>query len=250
MWKVNRLLNWNLSLFLLAFLVVCNVYSQNRRSVNNTGTVTLLMPLVTEGQEDSLPGGYLDFEVFLISANGKRKLNFVSREPVGDRGNYIDKFESKVISGFYRLFIKNHKQDRFANFQVRPNENYVIYVPKDRVGVPNICMDEDIYVKILQDGESLRDYEERYRKEPFHDLLTDILPLDEPFEMVIQYCQKYQEKNVVRYKGARFYYKNLYVVANEVLVDRKLRKVEVVTSYVEEGGKKQEAMADKYEFSY
>lgn len=239
-----------LGLVFLGFVTLIVVYPQNNSNDKSFAKVSLVMPLVLEGHEESIPGGNLGVEPYLLSAKGKKKIRLVSRDYVGNRGNFIDKFEIRVPPGSYRVQFKGLEQYLLPTFNVGANETYTFRLPQERLLNPDVCMNEDIYTKTFFVGETDRDYEKRYREEPFHKLESDVVAMDTPYEMVVQYCQKSLKGDSVHYGPSRFYYKNFYVEANDVSIDRTLRRVEATAYFVEVGGMKQEVTEKKFEFSY
>jgi hypothetical protein len=248
--KTYFLFQLTLSILFLWILTVISVYSQHIEKANKTAKITLTMPLAIPGEDSSLPGGNLEFKVFLVSPKMNKQFHIVRRKPIGDFGNYVDTYEIVISPGVYGLKIKNEEHFRLPNFYVGANEDYNVYLPKNRVIAPRVCMNDDIYVKVLDAGESDREYKRKYQDDPWHELETEVVGLHDPFEAVINYCRKDLQDDKVLYKGVTFYYKNTYVEAQELSIDRKRRKVEALADYIEIAGVHQNSTRKKFEFFY
>ena len=145
----------------------------------------------------------------------------------GDR--HVDRYELQVKPGMYRILVPAIPDYRLANFRVAPGETFSLYLPQFRFAVSEVCKNDELFLKTYSSETSLEEQEKIYSSLPFHGLRTDVLSVNPPFETVLRFCGKYGGKgDITYYRAVSVYYKNYYILADEVQIDRNKRTLKAI----------------------
>ncbi len=138
---------------------------------------------------------------------------------------HIDNYEITVPTGFYRLVIKGVERYRLANFYVKPGGTNKFSIPRFRWAWTELCKEDQRIMRMYNSEESHAKQHRAYSRPPYKRLRTEVLILDKPFEIVVEHCGKQIKDEVLRYNSAHLYFKNYYIAADEITVDKKNRRL-------------------------
>jgi hypothetical protein len=141
---------------------------------------------------------------------------------------HIDEYEIRLKEGLYRLIIKDTKGYRLPNFQVIAGETVNFNIPQYRFAWDEICNGDVKMLKSFHYDESHRDQLRKYSKPPYKKIQTDVFVLEKPFDMVVRYCGRERKGEALDYKFAQIYYKNYYVEADIVILNKAEMQIEAI----------------------
>lgn len=72
--------------------------------------------------------------------------------------------------------------------------------------------------------------EDAHPKKKYNSPNYEKLLIDDPYQMVIKYCQKQDTKNIETYKFALLTYKNITISADKIMFDRNKKLIDAVGS--------------------
>jgi hypothetical protein len=159
--------------------------------------------------------------------------NFLKEIPLQDRrkrlNNYnkeyfIDEYEIEVPVGFYVIEVKGVETYQFPKFLVDKNETVRFEVP-ERKFMESLCGETIRLIDTEINGEKISSLTNSNGKSSYKLLQTDVLSLVEPFQMIVSYCEKETNGQIIKYKNAEFRYKNFTILSNQLIVDKSLLTV-------------------------
>jgi hypothetical protein len=167
------------------------------------------------------------YTFFLKGKNSVDKIPYERRIPqknaIGDTTFHIDEYEIHVPPGIYKIVFKNYKNYKLPNFEVNPGSTVHFLIPQYRFAAEENCLNGQRGIP-LHGGDDAEEREKRLRHAKR--LSTEVFVLYRPFEAAVQYCGRERTGNVVHYKSARMYYKNIFIDADDLLLNKDTMIVE------------------------
>ncbi|MBK7704297.1 MAG: hypothetical protein IPJ30_00620 [Acidobacteria bacterium] len=134
---------------------------------------------------------------------------------------FKDRYRIRVSPGIYRIIIKGFENYRFANFRVSDGETTKFQINEDSFAWDTICRGSILILKTIDNLEPRSRQERRYRSRPYRPVSTDRILLEAPFEFVVRHCGKKNKGSRTFYKSAEVNYRNVFIDAEDLVVDRR-----------------------------
>lgn len=209
-------MKWKCCLASLGVLLV--LFIAGAAQSNRVGRVEIVMPQTAP----ELPGFSPEvekFTIYAISGNKKYKLNRSSLESYsGPNYIHVARYQKELPPGRYSLSIKDNEDYLLPSFLLEAGETYTINVPIARLPLSGYACVGGIF---------LGDRENDPNGKP---VKAEIYKTGGPFDIAIHFCASEQRGDTIVYKPARIYYKEFYVDADVIEIDRLARTITATTS--------------------
>lgn len=184
---------------------------------NRVGRVEIVMPQTAP----ELPGFSPEvekFTIYAISGSKKYTLNRSSRESYsGPNYVYVARYQKELPPGRYTLSVKDNEDYLLPSFLLAPGETYRINVPIARLPLSGYACFGGVFL-------------DNKDKDPDGILVrAELFETGGPFDISIHFCSSEQNNGKIIYKPARIYYKEFYIDADVIEIDRVGRTITAIS---------------------
>lgn len=192
-----------LASLVVVFAFVITGTAQSKR----LGRVEVIMPQTAP----EMPGFSPEIEkftIYAISGKKKYKLNRRSRESYsGPNYIFVARYQKDLPPGQYTLSIKDNQDYLLPSFQLEAGKTYTINVPIARLPLSGYACFGGIMLENSEndpDGKPIK---------------AEIFVTGGPFDISVHFCSSERSKDMVVYKPASIYYRDYYIVADEIKIN-------------------------------
>lgn len=190
---------------IMQIVFVVNIGAQSSRN----SRVEVIMPAGAPENEHFSPE-VKKFTIYAISGMKKYKLKYMGHtyESEAEKLGYQARYEKRLPPGSYTLSIKGNEDYLLPGFQLAAGESYTINIPIARLPLSSYACFGGIFV---------------YNEKEFTDRLplrAEIFKTGGPFDISIHFCAAQRQNDTIVYKPARIYYKDYYIDADTIEIDR------------------------------